>query len=607
MSPDFNPNFKFKTFSMPSFGLGGPLSESNALPNASKYKNPPTKEQIQEFIQNKDKIVDPIVITSLKKHPEDVLHGSQSLHMLVPGAREPHDWDLYSPKDKQRAQALEKSIDNKVKADIAYTVKGKLPQVTAKPVFNSKTLYHVKIRGEKEPEIDVMDRPKDLPTFRFEGITHESMESQHYKLDWRANNSLTKMINAVGDRKNIENYLRSKGKKVPKRVHGFTRTKSNGKETKEETNNQQQDYGFAFHKEGQSPFMWQPKPKLPDRDNDTVPDIFDCAPDDPTRQGKLHDIWMNIKQGGLLSVPDATLPEGEATGTPVETPVETTSLKEKLQPVKEALEKIPKAVQKGGQKAGEMVQKYVDVEREKLTQQALNSNILIKVAGKWKLFGTFRDTQIQKFIKKLQDRNVEFIVTKGDPNKNLRDIQVQEYMSKRKWKEHAATGVKPKVSAKEFTSGFAKSIQATQVSKEGTPRMALSAWGSTRPPTQAGVGIQPVMQVIGPGGAPYMAMVGQPATPQQYYGPVPQPYLPPKKQVPISHEQYQSYIDQGYTPEELASQGIVDKRSPYYQEQSVFSGVIPYRPVSLQQSFLRVTPPKSEYQKKSRFRTTVCS
>lgn len=201
------------------------------LPNASKYTNQPTQSQIQQYKKNKKDIVDPIVISSLKNHPEDILHGSQSLHMILPESREPNDWDLYSPKEELRALSLEKSLDEKMKSDFFYTQKGKLPAPpskepkTASRAFNATKLYEIKVRGITDPQIEVMDVPKGLPTFPFKGITHESLESQHYKLDFRASTNIAKMSNAIGDRNAIEEYLESHGKPVPERTHGLTQRK----------------------------------------------------------------------------------------------------------------------------------------------------------------------------------------------------------------------------------------------------------------------------------------------------------------------------------------------------------------------------------------------
>jgi hypothetical protein len=201
------------------------------LPNASKYKNQPTRNQINEYQKNKEEILDPIVIKSLKRHPADVLHGSQSLHMIIPGSRKPNDWDLYSFQEEKRALALEQSIDNKMKSDFAYTEECKIPRPpgkepkTSKIAHNATKLYVVKVRGITVPQIDVMDMPKGLPTFFFKGITHESLESQHYKLDFIANNNIAKMTKAIGDRNSIEDYLKSKGKKLPERTHGMTQKK----------------------------------------------------------------------------------------------------------------------------------------------------------------------------------------------------------------------------------------------------------------------------------------------------------------------------------------------------------------------------------------------
>ena len=71
----------------------------------------------------------------------------------------------------------------------------------------------------------------------------------------------------------------------------------------------------------------------------------------------------------------------------------------------------------------------------------------------------------------------------------------------------------------------------------------------------------------------------------------------PVKRV-IPHDEYKTLLDSGYTREDLESNGIVDKFSRYYQEESVFPNHIVYRPVSFHQSFLKVNPPKTIYQRR---------
>lgn len=153
------------------------LKDSSGLP-------PPTKQQLDMFSKNHKNIIDTTVLKSLKTHRNDVLHGSQSLNMLLRSKRPAHDWDMYSPTERKRARALEKSIDRKAGCDIAevrYTPIPKSPFVKSSPDSSSE-LYRVYTPLIKnDADIDIMDKPRGLRTFRKGGITHESLVSQYSK------------------------------------------------------------------------------------------------------------------------------------------------------------------------------------------------------------------------------------------------------------------------------------------------------------------------------------------------------------------------------------------------------------------------------------------
>lgn len=191
-----------------------PFGQPVILPDAGNQPEP-SKNDI-ERLQRKHKLVNPIVLDSLKDHPQDVLHGSRSLNMLIPNfSRKPHDWDMFSPKEKERALQLEKAIDEKAGCDIAQTQYRHLPKMPfSTPMPGSgEHLYRVvtpKIQGD--PEIDIMDRPKDLETTRKHGITHESLIEAHHKATTRRLRQPMQSQKASSDMKDIEEYWKKRGK-----------------------------------------------------------------------------------------------------------------------------------------------------------------------------------------------------------------------------------------------------------------------------------------------------------------------------------------------------------------------------------------------------------
>lgn len=104
------------------------------------------------------------------------------------------------------------------------------------------------------------------------------------------------------------------------------------------------------------------------------------------------------------------------------------------------------------------------------------------------------------------------------------------------------------------------------------PRMSIGAWGSISQPRKT--------NLPGFGGTP--PRIKQPVK---------------IKKTVLPHDQYKELLDSGYTREQLEENGVVDKFSRYYQEESPFGGV-PYRPVGYHQSFLKVNPPKTIYQRR---------
>jgi len=196
-------------------------SQSRVLPDAGNQPDP-TREQIDQFIKGKSRMIPDIVLSSLRNHPEDVLHGSQSLKLLLPQySRNPQDWDILSPKEKERALALEAEIDRRAGCDIARTEYIPIPKVSAGPddPTTSKHLYRIVTPAvEGDADIDVMDKPKQLKTQRHKGITHESLEYQYEKAKTRVQRQPMKAHKASSDIRDIENYFQSKGKKIPSNI-----------------------------------------------------------------------------------------------------------------------------------------------------------------------------------------------------------------------------------------------------------------------------------------------------------------------------------------------------------------------------------------------------
>jgi len=200
-----------------SIMLGGG-GRSETLPDAGGMP-PPTRQQIEHFRQNRDKIIGPIVKASLRQHPQDVLHGSRSLDMLLPNyPREPNDWDIYSPQERKRAIELERAVDRKVGADIMETKYCPVPKVTSGPdePGTSKDLYRlVTPTISNDADIDVMDKPAGIKTQKHKSITHESLREAYVKAFRRKKLQPIKAGKAIQDARAIEEYWQRKGLQPP--------------------------------------------------------------------------------------------------------------------------------------------------------------------------------------------------------------------------------------------------------------------------------------------------------------------------------------------------------------------------------------------------------
>jgi hypothetical protein len=206
--------------------------------------------------------------------------------------------------------------------------------------------------------------------------------------------------------------------------------------------------------------------------------------------------------------------------------------------------------------------------------------------GVWELQGTYyteweRDNAINTIKTNIRNRRgqySEYYVTE-----NLQEVHRFLKVSKYREAKHQAELRKEisRLPTGKWTENIQKGIQVEEPKqiqrtieeysgyeiprKQTIPRMAVPMWGST---TQR----KETLPVFG----------GTPTRTRQ-----------PVKRV-IPHDEYKTLLDSGYTREDLESQGIFDKFSSHFQEESVFGkGVVPYRPVS----YYQVTLPKQNFLK----------
>jgi hypothetical protein len=138
-----------------------------------------------------------------------------------------------------------------------------------------------------------------------------------------------------------------------------------------------------------------------------------------------------------------------------------------------------------------------------------------------------------------------------------------------RWSENVQTGLKV-----EKPKQISKTIAEYGERPSTMPRMAISAYGSMRPPKRTTLPSYGAQGRTRQSGKKFVKTI-------------------------VPHDQYVEMLNEGYTRDQLESQGIVDKYSRYYQDESVFGkGVVAYKPISMYQAFVKPNPPKTIYQRR---------
>ena len=172
-----------------------------------------SREKVEYFVRNWDKILPPKVIKSVKKHG-DVMHGARSVNMIVGKeySRRTKDFDIYSKRPKTRAEEIEDAIDKACGCDMAYVYRQPIPKMNAfteEDKFTAKELYIVKTVPNQDGDVDYMKIPKGLPTHTRKGIKHENLSEALRKAKKNLNHPLRAQKASV-DIKRINAYLESR-------------------------------------------------------------------------------------------------------------------------------------------------------------------------------------------------------------------------------------------------------------------------------------------------------------------------------------------------------------------------------------------------------------
>jgi hypothetical protein len=237
------------------------------------------------------------------------------------------------------------------------------------------------------------------------------------------------------------------------------------------------------------------------------------------------------------------------------------------QPPKEPLRK----------KIQSMMQGYIQKKQKQIyetkVEDTYNLNFYVQNSNGswsfWKTVNKLSKEQVNNARRELQKNKVIFREMEGNVQDNLGYLNTYTGRLTKKFTENAKEIPKQLDKTSVSVAGEISDTMTPNVDAQ-IPRMGIQAFGSMNYPSDLKAKEVPA------------------------YGSVPKP-----KRRYINHQEYQSLIDQGYTKENLDASSVFDKQSPYYQEQSVFSKyVVPYRPVSFGQSFVRCDPPRTEYSKR---------
>jgi len=237
------------------------------------------------------------------------------------------------------------------------------------------------------------------------------------------------------------------------------------------------------------------------------------------------------------------------------------------------------------------IQETTEQIRERVSPQTGPWYLLVQYRnGEWVQFGKYdspeelkRAANEVKDLRRKKNSNIKnYYVT--DSEKEMRKIVKIQVHRERKYHEEMKTELRgqPYSRISENIQRGLKIQEPKQISKEierysgysgkpsgMMPRMSVGVWGSISQPRKTN---------LAPGRTTKQPMKRQKTV--------------------IPHDQYKELLDSGYSKEQLEEMGVVDKYSRFYQDKSEFPGAVPYKPISLYQSFVKVNPPKTIYQKR---------
>jgi len=254
------------------------------------------------------------------------------------------------------------------------------------------------------------------------------------------------------------------------------------------------------------------------------------------------------------------------------------SLKGRFEEIKKQVEQKTKYLKYGA--SGEIPEKpfYILIKRK---------------SGDWFLFGKYNTEQEYKdAINKIKSEKGRRHSNVSDYYVTFSEKEVERFLKGSRYKEKQYhEKIKKEISRLPTTRWSENVREGLKVPEEKTiskevaeysgysgkpsgmmPRMSVGVWGSISQPRKTNL--------------PSFGALGRTRQPTKI------------KKTIIDHDEFKELLDQGYSRDELESQGIVDKFSRYYQEKSVFPGAVAYKPVSMNQVFTRVTPPKTPYQRR---------
>lgn len=145
----------------------------------------PTREQIEHFKANREKIMEDLVKKDVKRN-KGIVHGKRMANRFYEKqlghetAKEhelsipTQDWDVWVRRPISRADRMQQTIDRRIGADVAYAKKEISPQ-------DSKSRWTVRTRESEDPDVDYVAYPDPFmhpyESEKENGIRYETMKS----------------------------------------------------------------------------------------------------------------------------------------------------------------------------------------------------------------------------------------------------------------------------------------------------------------------------------------------------------------------------------------------------------------------------------------------